>query len=78
MTTSGLDTTQAAWADSTSPTPQYAAFGGLMNAAYGSGLTLNRVFDSRLRTACENDMGSVGNATGGSATVTITGSEKTN
>jgi YD repeat-containing protein len=63
---------------STSPTPQYAAFGGLMNAAFGNGLTLNRMFDLRLRTTCELDMGSTGNATGASTTVTITGAEKTN
>jgi hypothetical protein len=49
-----------------------------MNAAFGNGLTLNRMFDLRLRTTCELDMGSTGNATGASTTVTITGAEKTN
>jgi hypothetical protein len=57
-------------------TTQYAPFGGLANAALGNGLTLNRAYDKRLRTTCENDTGSVGNATGGSATVTITGAEQ--
>lgn len=55
----------------------YAAFGGLMNAAYGSGLSLNRSYDSRLRTTCEIDTGkTVGNSTAGSATVTVTGMEQ--
>jgi len=63
--------------NSTSLTSQYSAFGGLMNATFGSGLTLNRTFDNRFRTICEIDMGGVGNATSGSATVTITGAEKT-
>lgn len=56
---------------------QYAAFGGLANALYGNGLTLNRGFDNRLRTTCEVDTGSiVANPTSGSATVTITGVEQ--
>jgi len=61
-----------------SGTVQYWAFGGLMNAAYGNGLTLNRTYDNRLRTTCETDTGStVTNATSGSAAVTITGAEQT-
>jgi len=64
-------------ANSTSPSPPYAAFGGLMNAALGNGLTLNRAYDSRLRTTCETDIGSiVASPTSGSATVTITGEEQ--
>lgn len=56
----------------------YAAFGGLMNASFGSGLTFNRSYDNRLRTNCENDTGkTVSGGTGGSATVTITGLEQT-
>jgi len=55
----------------------YAPFGGLMNATFGKELTLNRTFDSRLRTTCEIDTGSiVASPTSGSATVTITGSEQ--
>jgi YD repeat-containing protein len=55
----------------------YSAFGGLMNATFGNGLTLNRAYDTRLRTNCEKDTGStVTTATSGSATVTITGSEQ--
>lgn len=57
----------------------YAPFGGLVNAMYGSGLTLNRAYDKRLRTTCETDTGSiVPTPTSGSATVTITGTEQTN
>lgn len=87
-----LQTVGSNWVDPTHPTPllsaqsgtnqcsdstaAYSASGGLMNAQFGSGLTLNRAYDSRLRTACENDMGStVQNTTLGSATITITGAE---
>ncbi|MGA3083081.1 MAG: hypothetical protein ABSD44_17150, partial [Terracidiphilus sp.] len=59
-------------------TGQYTAFGSLANAQLGSGLTLNRAYDIRLRINCEIDTGSIGaSATSGSATVTITGSEQT-
>jgi len=55
----------------------YSGFGGLMNAAYGYGLVLNRSYDNRLRTTCETDTGSVaGTSTSGSVTVSITGSEQ--
>jgi hypothetical protein len=48
-----------------------------MNATLGNGLTLNRAFDSRLRTACETDTGSVvANSIPGAAAVTITGAEQ--
>jgi YD repeat-containing protein len=64
---------------SNSSTYPYAAFGGLMNANFGAGLTLNRAYDNRLRTTCEIDTGSgVGIATSGSATATITGAEQSN
>jgi hypothetical protein len=57
--------------------PAYAAFGGLMNATLGTGLTFNRAYDNRLRTNCEIDTGSIVPVpTSGSATVTITGSEQ--
>jgi YD repeat-containing protein len=57
---------------------QYSASGGLMNAQFGGGLTLNRSYNNRLRTTCENDVGSgATQATPGSATVSITGSEQT-
>lgn len=62
-----------------SSTYPYAAFGGLMNATFGNGLTLNRAYDNRLRTTCEIDTGSiVSGATSGSTTVTITGAEQSN
>jgi len=38
-------------------TSQYTAFGGLANAAFGNGLTLNRAYDNLLRTTCEIDTG---------------------
>jgi YD repeat-containing protein len=55
---------------------QYAPF-GLVNAALGSGLQLNRSYDKRLRMTCERDslVGS-GPATTGSAAITITGAEQ--
>src|SRR5581483_7647099 len=34
---------------------QYAAFGGLTNAAFGAGLTLSRTYDPRMRLSCELD-----------------------
>jgi YD repeat-containing protein len=62
---------------SNSSTAAYAPFGGLGNATLGSGLTLNRAYDSRLRTTCETDIGTgVTAAMGGTATVTITGAEQ--
>jgi YD repeat-containing protein len=62
---------------SSSAVAPYAAFGGLQNATFGNGLTLNRAYDTRLRTTCEIDTGSiVASPTNGSASVTITGSEQ--
>jgi YD repeat-containing protein len=68
----------------TSQAGQYAPFGGLMNASFGIGssstpaFTLNRNYDNRLRITCENDQRSgTTPATPGSATVTITGAERT-
>jgi YD repeat-containing protein len=58
-----------------SSSSQYTPFGALQNAAFGSGLTLNRGYDPRLRMTCENDVGSNA-ATSGTATVTITGAEQ--
>jgi YD repeat-containing protein len=72
----------AAQSQSAQPCPQslsapYAAFGGLMNATYGGGVTLNRGYDIRLRTTCETDTGSVlKGGTNASATVTVTGTEQ--
>jgi hypothetical protein len=55
----------------------FAPFGSLLNATYGAGLTLNRSYDVRLRTTCENDTGSLlKNATSASGTVTFTGEEQ--
>ncbi len=56
---------------------QYSPFGGLMNASFGAGLTLNKTYDVRLRTTCELDLGTgTTPATPGTTTVTITGSEQ--
>lgn len=60
---------------SSSSTAPYAAFGGLMNATFGPGLTLNRGYDVRLRMNCEIDIGTAP-ATSGSTTVGITGAEQ--
>jgi hypothetical protein len=55
----------------------YTAGGALANAMLGNGLYLNQSFDKRLSTACEVGTGNtVTNAIGGSATVSITGSEQ--
>jgi YD repeat-containing protein len=60
-----------------SSTTQYAPFGGLLNAQFGSGIALNRTYDNRLRTSSECDTGSgATGANGASATVTITGAEQ--
>ena len=59
-----------------SPTAYYPP-GGLENATYGSGLTLNRTWDNQLRITSETDTGSaVTPATSGTAAVAITGSEQ--
>jgi YD repeat-containing protein len=42
-----------------SASAQYWPFGDLMNAALGNGVTLNRTYDIRIRTNCENDTGSL-------------------
>jgi YD repeat-containing protein len=58
--------------------PTYTAPGGLTGATYGTGLTLSRTYDHRVRITGETDTGStVQTAAPGSATVTITGSEQT-
>ena len=55
----------------------FAAFGGLLNATLGGGLTLNRSYDVRLRSTCEMGTGSLlTNATAASATATVTGEEQ--
>jgi YD repeat-containing protein len=55
----------------------YAPFGGLANATFGNGLSLNRSYDNRLRTTCEIDTGSAtAGSTSASATVTVSGSEQ--
>jgi hypothetical protein len=55
----------------------YTAFGGLLNATFGYGLTLNRAYDKRMRIACEIDTGSgVAVPTPASTTITIIGAEQ--
>ncbi len=61
-----------------STTGGYSAFGGLLTGTLGNGISINRMYDNRLRIACEMDLGGVGtNATSGSVTVTVSGSERT-
>ena len=56
----------------------YTPAGGLSSATYGTGLTLSRTYDSRLRITGEVDTGnSVANPTPGTATITITGTDHT-
>jgi YD repeat-containing protein len=58
--------------------PSYTAAGGLSAATYGTGLTLSRTYDSRLRITGETDTGnSVANPTPGTAKITITGTDQT-
>jgi YD repeat-containing protein len=81
-----LQTVTSNWSDATHPatlfsvptSPSYAPFGSLMNATFGSGLTLTRSYDNRLRITGETDKGTVvTSSTSASATVTITGAEQT-
>ena len=55
--------------------PSYTAAGGLSAATYGTGLTVNRSYDSRLRIAGEIDTGGVGQgiAQPGTAVLSILG-----
>jgi YD repeat-containing protein len=74
---SPLFSTQTGSSSQCGQSGSYAAFGGLTNAILGNGLMLSRGYDSRLRTNCEIDKGSVlASPTSGSATVSITGSEQ--
>ena len=58
-------------------TAQYAPFGGLLNATFGSGLTFIRAYDVKMRVSSEVDQGTgTRPATPGSATVTIIGAEQ--
>jgi YD repeat-containing protein len=57
--------------------PTYAPHGGLTGANFGTGLTLSRAYDNRLRAISETDKGTGATAaTPGSAAVTITGAEQ--
>jgi hypothetical protein len=59
-----------------SSTP-YAAFGGLMSAQFGNGLTLSRNYDMRFHPTCEIDQGGVvSSPTSDSTAITITGTEQ--
>ncbi len=64
-------------ASSSTSTPGYSPAGGLMNATFGSGLSLSRTYDSRLRVTGETDIGnSVQGPTPGSAAITIQGTDQ--
>lgn len=86
-----VQSVSSSWNDATHPSPLFSApistsqsswgyspQGALANATYGTGLTLNRTYDTRLRITGETDTGSTAqSAAPGSATVTITGQEQT-
>ena len=58
--------------------PSYTPAGSLSTAIYGTGLSVTRTYDSRLRVAGETDTGNaVSNPTPGTAMITITGTNKT-
>jgi YD repeat-containing protein len=79
-----LQSVTSNWSDAThpptlfaAPSPSYYPPGELMNATLGSGLTLSRTYDNRLRITGETDTGgSITAATSGAAAVAITGSEQ--
>lgn len=58
--------------------PTYSPHGGLSTATYGTGLSLVRSYDSRLRVTDETDTGNAStNPTPGTAKITITGTDRT-
>jgi YD repeat-containing protein len=82
-TANRLKTLSSKWSDTQHPatifsSPSYGPSGGLTAATYGAGLTLSRSYDNRLRVIGEIDTGSGASVpTPGSATVTISGAERT-
>jgi YD repeat-containing protein len=80
---SHLLTVTSSKSDATHPSPlfsgaSYNPAGDLAGALYGTGLTLNRTYDVRLRIKNETDTGSIVQSPGasGSAVILITGSEQ--
>ncbi|GGA80321.1 hypothetical protein GCM10011507_34460 [Edaphobacter acidisoli] len=74
---------KSSWNDATHPpmlfsNPSYSPAGGLTGALYGTGLTVIRFYDSRLRVNGETDTGSIVQSygTSGTTSITITGSEQ--
>jgi YD repeat-containing protein len=64
-------------ASQSASSPGYSPAGALMNATFGTGLTLFRTYDSRLRITGEIDTGNtVQPPTPGAATISITGSDQ--
>jgi len=56
--------------------PSYSPAGALLNATLGTGVLLNRQYDTRLRTTCDSTSGLAGSAAlGSSASITISGTE---
>jgi YD repeat-containing protein len=78
-----LSSITSTWVDTTHPgtlfsLPTYDPAGQLTAATYGSGLTLTRFYDNRLRVTGESDSGGIVQvATPGTATIDVTGSEQT-
>lgn len=77
-----LQTVTSTWSDGTHPATlfsasAYAPPGELTNATYGNGVTLSRNYNSQLLPTSEIDtINGAAAATGGSATVTVTGAEQ--
>lgn len=78
-----LSSLTSSWSDATHPgtlfsLPSYDPAGQLTAATYGTGLTLTRTYDNRLRVTGESDHGGIAQtAIPGTATITVTGTEQT-
>lgn len=77
-----FQTLTSTWSDGTHPATLFSASayvppGALTNATYGNGISLSRNFNGQLLPTSEIDtINGVAAATGGSATVTVTGAEQ--
>ena len=77
-----LNSVTSNWSDSTHPSSlmsvqSFTPSGAVSAMTYGSGLTLNRTYDTRLRITGEMDRGGVQTSPSpGTATITISGAEQ--
>lgn len=75
--TSNWSSTNAAYPSQLMSVQSFVPTGAVSAMTYGNGLTLNRTYDNRLRITGETDTGGVrANATPGTATIEITGTEQ--